>query len=116
MINTLSDEKGHISLDNILILSEALNVRTSPIFSLECIVSRIFNLCRKSVRLVEEEIEVVEVNSETVEPPCRTDGESHITISCNMKDCVFYEQNKLYKCCGTTSCGHYEKKIPIEIL
>ena len=116
LIALLDDEKGHISLDNMLVLSEVLNTRSSPMFSLEYIVSRVFNLCRKSVRLVEEEVEVVEVNSETVKPLCRTDGDSHITVSCNMKDCTFYEQNELYKCCGTTSCGHYEKKVPIEIL
>ena len=115
LITILNDEKGHISLDNILVLSEALNTKSSPIFSLDYIVSRIFNLCRKSIRLVEE-VEVVEVNSETVESQCRTDGDSHITVSCNMKDCTFYGQNELYKCCGTTSCGHYEKKTPIEIL
>ena len=89
LITTLTDEKGHISLDNILVLSEALNTKSSPMFSLEYIVSRVFNLCRKSIRLVEE-VEVVEVNSETVESQCRTDGESHITVSCNMKDCTFY--------------------------
>lgn len=116
LIAILDDEKGHISLDNMLVLSDILNTRSSPIFSLDYIVSRVFNLCRKSVRLIEEEVEVVEVSSETVESVCRTDGDSHITISCNMKDCTFYEQNELYKCCGTTSCGHYEKKIPIEIL
>ena len=115
LITTLTGEKGHISLDNILVLSEVLNTKSSPMFSLEYIVSRVFNLCRKSIRLVEE-VEVEEVNSETIEPPCRTDGDSHITVSCNMKDCTFYGQNKLYKCCGTTSCGHYEKKTPIEIL
>ena len=92
LIAILDDEKGHISLDNILVLSEALNTKSSPMFSLEYIVSRVFNLCRKSIRLVEE-VEVVEVNSETVESQCRTDGESHITVSCNMKDCTFYMKN-----------------------
>ena len=103
LASDLADKKtGHLTLDNLLEITNKILEKSSPMITQTYVVNALFSRCQRAIFLEEE------VN--------RTDGDSHITINCNMKECTFYDQNELYKCCGATSCGHYEKKIPIEIL
>lgn len=115
MIATLADTKGHITLDSMLVVANALNTKSSPVFSVDYILNWIFNTCRKSVSLVEEveEVETVEESNivEAIQLENRTGSHAHITTTCCMSDCRYYSNNALYKCHGTTTCGHYESLI-----
>lgn len=106
MITSLTDAKGHITLEDMLVVANVLNTKSSPVFSVDYILNWIFNVCRKSVSLVEE---VEESNIvEAIQLENRTGSHAHITTTCCMTDCRYYGNNALYKCHGTTTCGHYE--------